>query len=203
MFYETDGNRHGLPHDPFKSCIVPRPIGWITTIGTDGTVNLAPYSFFNGVATDPPMVMFASGGGSEKGDKDTLVNCERTGEFVCNMATWELRQAMSRTSASVAAGVSELDMAGLEAEPSRLVKPPRVKAAPIHLECRYHATVDLPCGTPGSRNALVLGRVIGIHISDDLLTDGRVDMDKLKPIARLGYLDYTRIDTVFTMEWPS
>ncbi len=203
MFYETDGNKHGLPHDPFKSCIVPRPIGWITTLGTDGTVNLAPYSFFNGVATDPPMVMFASGGGSEKGDKDTLVNCEQTGEFVCNMATWDLRQQMSRTSAPVGAEVDEMDLAGLEAVPSRLVKPPRVKAAPIHLECLYHATVDLPCSNPGHRNAMVLGRVIGIHISDDLLTDGMIDMGKLKPIARLGYLDYMRVDTVFTMDWPT
>ncbi len=203
MFYETDGNQHGLPHDPFKSCIVPRPIGWITTLSTDGTVNLAPYSFFNGVATEPPMVMFASGGGSEKGDKDTLVNCEQTGEFVCNMATWELRQQMSRTSAPVGAEVDEMDLAGLEAAPSRLVKPPRVKAAPIHLECLYHATIDLPCEIPGHRNAMVLGRVIGVHISDDLLTDGRIDMGKLKPIARLGYLDYARIDTVFTMERPS
>lgn len=202
MFYETKDNNHGLPHDPFKSCIVPRPIGWITSLSRDGVVNLAPYSFFNGVASDPPMVMFANNGIPSQPDKDTLANCEQTGEFVANIATWDLRDQMSRTSAPVGEEVDEFDLAGLEREPARLVKPPRVKAAPIHLECVYHQTIDLPCGTPGGRNAMVLGRVVGVHINDEVLTGGLVDMAKLQPIARLGYMDYTRIDTVFTMQRP-
>jgi len=198
MFYETKDNSHGLPHDPFKSCIVPRPIGWITTLSRDGVVNLAPYSFFNGAALNPPMVMFSSNGP----EKDTLVNCEQTGEFVANLATWELRDQMNETSAQVDPAVDEFTLAELEAVPARLVKPPRVKAAPIHMECLYHQTVELPCDVPGERNAIVLGRVVGIHIDDAVLTDGLVDMAKLKPIARLGYMDYTRVDLVFTMKRP-
>ena len=198
MFYETKDKRHGLPHDPFKSCIVPRPIGWITTISRDGVVNLAPYSFFNGVAEDPPMVMFSSNGPA----KDSLVNCEQTGEFVANLATWDLRDRMNRTSAPVEPEVDEFALAELEPAPARLVKPPRVKAAPIHMECLYLQTVELPCGTPNGRNAMVLGRVIGIHIDESVLTDGLVDMAKLRPIARLGYKDYTRVDLVFSMTRP-
>ena len=198
MFYETKDNKHGLPHDPFKSCIVPRPIGWITSMSAEGVVNLAPYSFFNGVSSDPPIVMFSNTGPA----KDSLVNCEATGEFVVNLATWELREQMNETSAGVGPEVDEFTLAGLEIEPSRLVKPPRVKAAPIHMECRYLQTVDLPTGTPDTRNAIVLGQVIGIHIKDEVLTDGMVDMTKMQPIARLGYMDYTRVDLVFTMNRP-
>ena len=198
MFYETKDNKHGLPRDPFKSCIVPRPIDWITTLSADGVVNLAPYSFFNGVSSDPPMVMFSNNGPA----KDSLVNCEATGEFVANLATWELRDQMNETSAGVGPEVDEFTLAGLETEPAQLVKPPRVKAAPMHLECLYHQTIELPSGTPGTRNAMVLGRVIGVHIKDEVLTDGMVDMSKIKPIARLGYMDYTRVDTVFTMNRP-
>ena len=203
MFYETRRNNHGLPHDPFKSCVAPRPIGWITTLDAEGRVNLAPYSFFNGVASDPPMVMFANNAPAERPAKDSLANCEATGEFVCNIATWDLREAMNRTSAPVPAGTDEMTLAGLEAAPSRLVKPPRVKAAPIHLECLYHQTVELPRNTPGGRNAMVLGRVVGIHIDESVLSDGLVDPGKFKPIARLGYMDYTLVETVFTMHRPS
>jgi flavin reductase (DIM6/NTAB) family NADH-FMN oxidoreductase RutF len=135
--------------------------------------------------------------------KDSLVNCEATGEFVANLATWELRDQMNQTSAGVGPEVDEFTLAGLETEPAQLVKPPRVKAAPIHLECLYHQTVELPSDIPGTRNAIVLGRVIGVHIKDEVLTDGMVDMTKIKPIARLGYMDYTRVDTVFTMPRPA
>ena len=203
MFYETKYNRHGLPRDPFKSCIVPRPIGWITTMNAAGAVNLAPYSFFNGVASEPPMVMFSSNGPASKPDKDSLANCAETGEFVFNMATWDLRDAMNRTSAPVAPDVDEFTLAGLETEPAHLVKPPRVKASPIHFECAVHQIVDLPCATPGGRNAMVLGRVLGVHIRDDVLTDGRVDLAKVHPIARLGYMDYTRVDYIFEMLRPT
>ena len=203
MFYETATKAHGLPHDPFKSCIVPRPIGWISTLDPEGRVNLAPYSFFNGIASDPPMVMFASSGSADRATKDTQANCEATGEFVANLATWDLREAMNATSAAVAAGVDEMDLAGLETAPSRLVKPPRVKAAPIHMECLYHQTVDLPCDETGSRNAIVLGRVVGIHIDDAVLRDGLVDIAKIRPIARLGYMDYTSVESVFAMQRPS
>ena len=203
MFYETAGNRHGLPRDPFKSLVVPRPIGWVTTCSREGAVNLAPYSFFNAVAAKPPIVMFSSNGAPpSEGDKDSLTNCEETREFVVNLATWDLREAMNLTSTPAARGVSEMGLAGLEALPSHLIKPPRVKGTPVHLECRYLQTVELPCEEAVGRNAMVLGQVVGIHIDDAVLTNGLIDMSKLKPIARLGYMDYTRVDYVFTMERP-
>jgi len=201
MFYETDGP-HGLPHNPFKSCIVPRPIGWISSVSPDGVVNLAPYSFFNGVAETPPMVMYASGARVPAGDKDSLANIEATGEFVVNIATWDLREQMNQSSGAYPPEVDEMAVVGLETVPSRLVRPPRVKASPIHLECRHHQTVEIPCARPNARNAVVFGRVVGVHIDDAVLTDGHVDMAKVRPIARLGYMDYTRVDMVFTMERP-
>ena len=201
MFYKI-GGPHGLPHDPFKSCVVPRPIGWISTIGADGAVNLAPYSFFNAVATEPPMVMFSSNGKQAHGTKDSVANAEATGEFVCNMATWDLRDPMSQTSRPVPPEVDEFELAGLETQPSELVKPPRVKASPIHLECVYHQTLELPCDIEGGRNAICLGRVVGVHIRDEFLTDGKVDIARIKPLARLGYQDYTVAEKVLTLSLP-
>ena len=201
MFYKI-GGQHGLPNDPFKSCVVPRPIGWISTIGADGAVNLAPYSFFNAVATEPPMVMFSSNGKQAHGTKDSVANAEVTGEFVCNMATWDLRDPMSQTSRPVPPEVDEFEIAGLETQPSELVKPPRVKASPIHLECVYHQTLELPCDIEGGRNAICLGRVVGVHIRDEFLTNGKVDIARIKPLARLGYQDYTVAEKVLTLSRP-
>ena len=202
MFYRI-GSPHGLPHDPFKSCIVPRPIGWISTISPSGVVNLAPYSFFNGVAGEPPMVMFATNGKQPHGAKDSVANAEATGEFVCNLATWELRQEMNRTSAPVPPDEDEFARAGLETEPSELVKPPRVKASPTHLECLYHTTLELPCDIEGGRNAICVGRVIGIHIRDEVLTDGKIDIGRILPLARLGYQDYTVAEKVVQIIRPT
>ena len=201
MFYKI-GGPHGLPHDPFKSCVVPRPIGWISTIGADGAVNLAPYSFFNAVATEPPMVMFSSNGKQAHGTKDSVANAEVTGEFVCNMATWDLRDPMSQTSRPVPPEVDEFELAGLETQPSELVKPPRVKASPINLECVYYQTLELPCDIEGGRNAICLGRVVGVHVRDEFLTDGKVDIARIKPLARLGYQDYTVAEKVLTLSRP-
>ncbi|HEX9701240.1 MAG TPA: flavin reductase family protein [Rhodospirillales bacterium] len=203
MFYKTDGP-HGLPHNPFLSLIVPRPIGWISSISARGVVNLAPYSYFNGVAGNPPMVMFASSGRQPHGPKDSLANIEATGEFVCNMATWDLRQQVSLTSAPVPPEVDEFELAGIETEPAELVRPPRVKGSPVHLECRHHATVDLPCPgkDKGERNAICIGHVIGIHIDDAFLKDGLVDVARIRPLARLGYQDYTTVTEIFTMVRP-
>ena len=204
MFYEPKGKgSHGLPHDPFRSLVVPRPIGWISTISRDGVVNLAPYSFFNAVALAPPIVMFAPNGQhAEGGHKDSLSNITETGEFVVNIATWELREQMNASSATVARDVDEMVMAGLEPEPSRLVRPPRVKASPIHFECQHLQTITLPTDDPEQPNHTVFGSVIGIHINDDLLSDGLVDMKKFRPIARLGYQDYTVVEAVFTISRP-
>ena len=134
MFIEPIKKNHGLPKNPFNSLVIPRPIGWITSRDPEGLVNLAPYSFFNAVCYSPPTVMFASGAGSgEDGLKDSLRNVEATGEFVCNLATWENREQMIQTSASVHKDVNELEMTGLSSHPGRLVDVPRVAEAPVHL----------------------------------------------------------------------
>ena len=202
MFYEPDKHNHGLPYNPFKACVVPRPIGWITTMSRDGVVNLAPFSFFNGLSYDPPFVIFSAGGHSDDGGhKDSVVNAEETGEFVFNMATWAQREQMNRTALITERGVDEMAAAGLEPLPSELVRPPRVKGSPVHFECTYHQTVELPGNKPSSVHQVVFGKVIGVHIADDALTeDGLVDTLKIRPIARLGYKDYTSVDSVFSME---
>ena len=196
MFYDAIENQHGLKHDPFKSLVVPRPIGWISSLSADGVLNLAPYSFFNAVSAKPNIVMFSSGG-----RKDSAANAETTGEFVCNMATWDLRDAMNESSATVDASVDEFELAGLKTVPSKLVKPPRVAASPVALECTYLQTVELP-PTNGEPNLVVFGQVVGIHIDDDVIVDGMVDVTRFKPVARLGYHDYAVVEDVFTMVRP-
>jgi len=202
VFYETDKNDHGLRYNPLKACVVPRPIGWITSMSAAGVVNLAPFSFFNILSYDPPFVMFSAGTHErDGGPKDTVANVEATGEFVYNMATWAQREAMNQTASIVERGVDELRAAGLEACPSRLVRPPRVAGSPVHFECRLHAVVTLPGRTPAAKHSLVIGRVVAVHIDDAALTpDGRIDVVRLRPIARLGYKEYTSVDSVFEME---
>ena len=202
MFYETK-NHHGLKHNPFKSLVVPRPIGWISSQAASGAVNLAPFSYFNAMATSPPVVVFGCNGTHvEGGAKDTLSNVEETGEFVANIATWELRDQMNATSASLPRTVDEMREAGLEPAPCRLVRPPRVAAAPVNFECTYLQTVSLPSDDPAEPNQAVFGQVIAVHIDDGIVTDGMIDMDKFHPIARLGQMDYTVVDNVFTMDRP-
>ena len=203
MFYEPHKKNHGLARNPFNSLIIPRPIGWISSMDKEGLFNLAPYSFFNAVCYQPPTVMFSAGVGSASdGMKDSLRNIEATGEFVCNLATWETREQMNQTSATVPPQTDEIDLAGLTAIASKLVKVPRIAEAPVHLECTWLKTVELPSDDPDSLNAIVLGTVIGIHIDDSIITDGMIDMDKFRPVARLGYMDYTVVDNVFTMLRP-
>jgi len=202
MFYEPAAG-HGLPHDPFKALVVPRPIGWISTLGADGVPNLAPFSFFNAVSDAPPMVLFAANGPHlEGGLKDSVVNAERSGEFVCNLATWELREQMTASSAMAPRAVDEFALAGLTAAPSRRVRAPRVAESPVHLECRYLQTIELPARDPARPNRLVIGEVIGVHIADHLLRDGRVDCAAMAPLARLGYLEYALIGSIFEMPRP-
>ena len=202
MFYKTD-EAHGLPHDPFKSCVVPRPIAWVTTRHPNGAVNLAPYSFFNALASEPPMVMIAFNGyHADGGEKDSLHNIKASGDFVVNMVPLALQTAMNITSGPHAHDVDELELAGLTAVESRLVKAPRVAEAPVHLECEFFQQVELPSTQPDSINRMVIGRVVGIHIDDEVLVDGLIDIDRIKPLARLGYQDYTAVERVFTMTRP-
>lgn len=202
MFYRSD-QPHGLPHSPFNAIVVPRPIGWISSLDADGRVNLAPYSFFNAVAYTPPQVMFsASGGHVQGGLKDSVANIEATGEFVVNLATWDLRRQMNASSIAAPHGIDEFEVAGLTKARSELVAPPRVAETPVHLECRYVQSVKLLSSHPDNPPTVVFGEVLGIHIDDSVLTDGLVDMAKLQPIGRLGYMDYVKVTEVFTMQRP-
>jgi flavin reductase (DIM6/NTAB) family NADH-FMN oxidoreductase RutF len=202
MFYEPDKRNHGLKYNPFKALVVPRPIGWISTVDLNGTPNLAPYSMFNSVAGDPPCVMFASSTKSDGSAKDSRYCAEATGEFVVNLATYAERESMNRTSESLPLGVNEFELAGLELIESLLVKPPRVKCSPVQMECKFLRSVEMPEGQ-SVRNFVTFGRVIGIHIADELIVDGRVDICRARPIARMGYMDYAVVDGVFEMVSPS
>jgi flavin reductase (DIM6/NTAB) family NADH-FMN oxidoreductase RutF len=186
MFYEPNKGNHGLPHDPFKAIVAPRPIGWISSMSANGAYNLAPYSFFNAVSGDPPMVMFSS-----EGKKDSIVFVEETGEFVCNLATWDLRREMNATSRPFPRGVDEMKEAGLESTPSILVGPPRVKASPCAMECKWVQTVQLrDIEGRSSDRYLVIGQVVGIHIDERYIKEGVLDTASMRPIARAGYNDY-------------
>ncbi|MFN3627114.1 flavin reductase family protein [Parvibaculum sp.] len=197
MFYDAGRNDHGLRHDPFKALVVPRPIGWISSVSREGILNLAPYSFFNAVSTDPHIVAFAS-----YGRKDSLVNAEEQGEFVCNLATFDQRDGVNISSAMVGPEVDEFALAGLSTEPSRMVQPPRVKGAPVHFECVWLQTMPMKGRDGRLSYFLVFGEVVGIHIDDRFIHDGIVDTAAMKPIARLGYHDYSVVDEVFTMKRP-
>jgi flavin reductase (DIM6/NTAB) family NADH-FMN oxidoreductase RutF len=198
MFYDAVKNEHGLRHDPFKTIIAPRPIGWISTISREGHVNLAPYSFFNGISDNPHMVMFSS-----SGHKDSVRNCEETGEFVCNLATLALKDQMNLSSAVVPHDVNEFELAGLTPVASRLVKPPRVAESPAALECKVLRIIQLEdIEGRAIEQYMTLGQVIGIHIDDAVIHDGMLDITELKNLGRLGYMDYTAVEKTFQMVRP-
>ena len=200
IFFEPQHRDKGLfPHDPFKALVAPRPIGWISTVSARGELNLAPYSYFNGFSSNPPIVGFSS-----EGDKDSSIFAVESGEFVWSMATWDLRDAMNASAASLPRGQSEFAHARLETAPSRQVKPPRVAASPASFECRVTEVVklkDLDGSDSGRR--LVLGRVVGIHIDERFVREGRVDTAAMRPIARGGYDEYSVVERVFSMPRPA
>ncbi|TPE48808.1 flavin reductase family protein [Amaricoccus solimangrovi] len=200
MFYRPGLDPHGLPHNPFKAIVSPRPIGWISTLDAAGLPNLAPYSFFNAIADQPPMVAYSSTGGKGGGSegKDTVANIRATGEFVVNIVPMALRDAMNACSAALAHGVDEFEVAGLEKAPCEVVAPPRVRAAPASLECRLWRTIDLP----GEANILVIGEVVGVHIDEAMLRDGIFDVTLYQPLSRLGYRDYAAVSEIFPLRRP-
>lgn len=194
---------HGLPHDPFKSCTIPRPIGWLSTISSAGIPNLAPFSQWQNLTWDPPTVMFAANQSVHGGRKDTVLNAEETGWFVWNMATWELREEVSASAKAAEPGVDEFELVGVESEPCVMAPGPRVKQSPCHFECRYLQTIRIPAATPVASVDLVIGRVEHIHVADEAIdANGKLDIHTLQPIARLGYYDYTVVDNVFEMVTP-
>ncbi|MBJ3774880.1 flavin reductase family protein [Acuticoccus mangrovi] len=198
MHYDARRNDHGLPHDPFKALVAPRPIGWISTVDAKGQANLAPYSYFNAICDKPHLVMFSS-----MGRKDTLSNIEATGAFVCNLATYALREAVNMTSAPAPHGVSEFELAGLVPAPSVAVAPPRVAQAPVALECELVRVLPLTdaAGAP-ARYTAAIGEVVHIHIDDAIIRDGIVDLAAAGAIARCGYRQYAHVDSLFEMKRP-
>ena len=201
MFYEPAKNDHGLARPPFKSCVVPRPIGWLSTVSFDGIPNLAPYSQFTNLTFDPPYVLVSINQGHLQNRKDTTVNIEETGEFVYNMATYDLRDKLNITACEFPPEVDEFEAAGLTKAPSVLVKPFRVAESPIQFECTYVQTIRLPGeGRVGTAD-IIIGKVVGVHVKDEfILPDGKIDILRIRPLARLGYSDYTAVDNAFTLE---
>jgi len=203
MFYHFDRPDPRVSPSPFKACVVPRPIGWISTVSAAGVANLAPFSFFNAIGEDPPLVMFcANGEHVEGGQKDSVRNARETGEFVVNLATWTLRHAVNQTSAAVGRAVDEFQLAGLTPAPSLRVRPARVSESPVSLECVVSDIYDLPFDESQELGWMVMGRVLGMHIAEEVLVDGRVSIAKLHPIARLGYREFAAVEHVFRMSRP-
>ncbi len=200
MFYRPE-NGHGLPHNPFKAVVSPRPIAWISTRGANGADNLAPYSFFNAVADNPPQIMFASSGAKpdRDGSKDTVAQILETGVFCVNIVSHALKDAMNTTSGPWDAGVDEFALAGLEKADCATIPCARVAAAPAALECRLTQVVPML----GDHNTVVFGQVTGVHLADDCLVDGRFDVTRYQPLARLGYHDYAVVREVFGLERPN
>jgi flavin reductase (DIM6/NTAB) family NADH-FMN oxidoreductase RutF len=199
-FYEP-ANGHGLPHDPLNAIVAPRPIGWISTVSRTGVRNLAPYSFFNVLNYKPPLIGFSS-----MGRKDSVANAEATGEFVWNLATATLAEPMNASSATLLPDVDEFDHAGLEALPSRLVRPDRVAASPVTFECKVTQLIQLQTKEQRALDQwLVIGEAVGIHIDQATLQDGVYQTARARPILRGGGpADYfeLREDALFKMRRP-
>ncbi len=197
MFYEP-AQGHGLPHDPFKAIVAPRPIGWISTQSRDGRVNLAPYSFFNALSGNPPLVWFSS-----EGPKDSHAFAEESGEFVANLVSRNLVEAMNRSSVDAPRGVSEFEYAELTPAPSQIVKAPRVAEAHAALECKVTQILrplTLDGGTSSAH--VVIGQVVGVHIDESCLKDGLFDIVEAGSTARLGYMDYASVTETFALRRP-
>jgi flavin reductase (DIM6/NTAB) family NADH-FMN oxidoreductase RutF len=197
MFYDARKNDHGFQYDPFKALVAPRPIAWISSLTAEGHANLAPYSYFNAFSQAPHYVAFGSGP-----RKDSLRNIEATGEFAVNLVTLALAEHMNATAAHVPPDADEFRLAGLAKAACRLIAPPRVAESPACLECRLHQVVPLPGDDGRADDFLVIGRVVGIHIDDRFIQDGRVDTAAMRLIARLGYSEYATVTEAWRMRRP-
>ncbi|AWB48761.1 flavin reductase [Gemmobacter aquarius] len=203
MHYSPGQEPCPLPFSPFKSCTVPRPIGWLSTISKDGKPNLAPYSQWQNLSFDPPMVMFAANPYSDGRRKHTVINAEETGWFVWNMATYDLREAVNISSMEWPEGVDEFEKAGVTKAPCLDAPGPRVAESPAHFECRYLTTHRLKGNSNHGWVDVVYGEVTRIHVKDEVIKpDGKIDIPLIRPLARLGYYDYTSITETFEMRIP-
>jgi flavin reductase (DIM6/NTAB) family NADH-FMN oxidoreductase RutF len=204
MHYDPRTDACPLPFDPFKSCTVPRPIGWLSTVSRAGIANLAPYSQWQNLTFDPPLVMFAANQHVDGRRKDTVVNAEETGFFVWNMATYALREAVNASARDVPADVDEFALAGVAKAPCVLAPGPRVAESPCHFECRYLSTQRFAGRSAVGTVDVVFGEVVQIHVREDVvLPSGKLDIAGIAPIARLGYYDYTVVREIFEMRIPS
>ena len=199
MFYEPKAG-HGLPHNPFNAVIAPRPIGWIATRGADGRDNLAPYSFFNAVAYTPPQVMFASTSAKpdRDGTKDSVANIRETGVFCVNVVEFAARDVMNASSGAWPREVDEFDHAGIARADCHVIAASRVANAPAALECEMRQIIQLD----GEANFIVVGEVVGVHLRDDCMVDGKFDITRFQPLARCGYRDYAVVRDVFSLSRP-
>lgn len=203
MKYDPRTEKCPLPFSPFKSCTVPRPIGWLSSISAEGVENLAPYSQWQNLTFDPPMVMFAANQYPDGRRKDTVINAEKTGWFVWNMATWELREAMNISAMALPEQESEFEAAGLRKKIADLSNTPMVADSPCHFECRYLSTHRLRGNSDVGTVDIVFAEVAKIHVNEDYVTsEGKIDIKKIRPIARMGYYDYTVIEDTFEMKIP-
>ena len=204
MHYAPQSEPCPLPFSPFKSCTVPRPIGWLSTVSRDGVANLAPYSQWQNLTFDPPMVMFAANQLSDGRRKHTVVNAEETGWFVWNMATYALRDAVNISAMELPAEVDEFERAGVTKAPCIDAPAPRVAESPAHFECRYLSTHRLRGNSPHGWVEVVYGEVMRIHVNDEVIRpDGKLDIPAIRPLARMGYYDYTSVTETFEMRIPS
>lgn len=203
MKYDPAHERSPLPYSPFKSCTVPRPIGWLSSISPDGVENLAPYSQWQNLTFDPPMVMFSANQYPDGRRKDTVLNAEQTGWFVWNMATYDLREAVNISAMALPFEENEFDRAGITKRYAELSPTPMVAESPVHFECKYLSTHRMTGNSNVGTIDIVFAQVERIHINDEVLTvDGRLDIPKIRPLARMGYHDYTSITETFEMKIP-
>ena len=194
---------HGLTYSPLKALISPRPIGWISSLSASGVANLSPYSFFNAIAELPPMVMFISAPDMREanrgGQKDSLTNILETREFGVNIVGSEQAEQMVKSSQDVTADIDEFDHTSLGKKKAEKISAPLVAGAPAHLECVYYNHITLPDNGRGNHSVMVMGTIVGIHIDEAIIADGRVDVSRYTPVARLGYKDYTAVRDLFEM----
>ena len=204
MHYAPDSETCPLPFSPFNACTVPRPLGWLSTISPDGVHNLAPYSQWQNLTFDPPMVMFAANQYPDGRRKDTVVNAEQTGWFVWNMATYDLREAVNISAMALPPDEDEFERAGISKADCIDAPGARVAESPCHFECRYLSTHRLPGNSPVGSVDVVYGQVMRIHVADSvILPSGKIDIANIRPIARMGYYDYATITDIFEMRIPS
>lgn len=203
--FDSPSRRIRTITDRQQACVIPRPIGWISTISRDGKHNLAPYSQFNNLTYDPPYVMFSANQNPLQDRKDTARNAEETGKFCWSLATWALRDAVNTSAEFLPLGVDEFEKAGLRKQFSKAldgIPVPFVEESPVNFECVYHSTLRLPGNPPAGTVDVIIGKVVAVHIDDDMITDGKLDVKKTLPIARCGYYEYAVVRETFEMVIP-